>query len=138
MYWIRLRFGIPMTPQEDPKESPGRDVLAMPRTPIGNHQCAMCPMEEVLLIPETHLVALLAGESLQTAWSQTARQILEAQALLRLSERRQEYLLEVLEVPEAQEVLPVQEAKCELVRPPAPPDRHHKAQLRLSQVTHLP
>jgi hypothetical protein len=98
-------------------------------------------MEEVLLIPETHLVALLAGESLQMAWSQTARQILEAQALLRLSERRQEYLLEVLEVPEAQEaqeVLPVQEAKCELVRPPAPPDRHHKAQLLLSQVTHLP
>jgi hypothetical protein len=94
-------------------------------------------MEEDLLILETHLVALLARESFQTAWSQTVRQILEAQALLRLSERRQEYPPEVLEVPEALEALRDQETKCELVRPLAPPDRHRKAQLLLNQVTHL-
>lgn len=83
-------------------------------------------------------MALVARESLQTAWSQTVRQILEAQALLRPSERRQEYLPEVLEVLEAPEALRDQETKCELVRPLAPPDRHHKAQLLLSQVIHLP
>lgn len=118
-----------MTLQEGLKEYPRRDAPAMRRIPIGNRQCAMCPMEEDLLIPETHLVALLARESPQTVWSQTVCQILEAQALLRLLERRQEYLLEVLRV---------QETKCELVRPLAPLDRHHKAQLLLSLVTHLP
>lgn len=127
-----------MTLQEGLKEYPRRDAPAMRRIPIGNRQCAMCPMEEDLLIPETHLVALLARESPQTVWSQTVCQILEAQALLRLLERRQEYLLEVLGAPEAPEVLRVQETKCELVRPLAPLDRHHKAQLLLSLVTHLP
>lgn len=124
-----------MTLQEDLKEYLRRDAPAMRRIPIGNRQYAMCPTEEDPLIPETHLVALPARESLQTAWSQMARQIPEAQALLRLSERRQEYLLEV---PEALEALRVQETKCELVRPLAPPDRHRKAQLLLNQVTHLP
>lgn len=117
-----------MTLQEDLKEYPRRGAPAMRRIPTGNRQCATYPMEEDLPIPGTQLVAPVA-ESLQTAWSQTVRQILEAQALLRPSEHRQEYLPEVLRD---------QETKCELVRPLAPPDRHHKAQLLLSQVIHLP
>lgn len=120
-----------MTLQEDLKEYPRRDALAMRRIPTGDPQCAMYPMEEDLLIPGTQLVALVARESLQTAWSQ----IPEAQALLRPPEHRQEYPLGVLEAPEA---LRAQEAKCELVRSLAPPDRHHKARLLLSQVIHLP
>lgn len=127
-----------MTLQEDLKEYPKRDALAMRRIPTGSRQCAMCPMEEDLPIPGTQLVALVAlvaREPFQTAWSQTVRQIREAQALLRPSERRQEHLLEA---PEAPEALRVQETKCELVRPPAPPVRLHKAQLLLSQVIHLP
>ncbi|GFP54529.1 tip elongation aberrant protein 1 [Trichoderma asperellum] len=105
-----------------------RGAPAMRRIPTGNRQCATYPMEEDLPIPGTQLVAPVA-ESLQTAWSQTVRQILEAQALLRPSEHRQEYLPEVLRD---------QETKCELVRPLAPPDRHHKAQLLLSQLTSAP
>lgn len=114
-----------MTPREDLKEYPRRAAPAMRRTPTGSRQFAMYPMEEDLPILGTHLVALVAREFLQTAWSQTVRQIREAQALLRLSERRQEYLLAVLQV---------QETKCELVRTPAPPDHHPKVQFPLSQA----